>query len=139
MGTNSPSNAPTTHAPTHSGDTYAPSAALGDSSSSSGMSRGGIAAIIIACIILLVVILAVIYYFCIYNKKQPGDETAQTASPVDVPPEMPVMGSPDAPNPYANSKADTDNWKTQAPSAPAQAPASPKSPASGSRSCTAHS
>merc|ERR1712086_412642 len=143
--TNSPSNAPTTHAPTHSGDTYAPSthppthpgdtyaptAALGDSSSSSGMSRGGIAAIIIACIILLVVILAVIYYFCIYNKKQPGDETVQTASPVDVPPEMPVMGSPDAPNPYANSKADTDNWKTQAPSAPAQAPASPKSPASG--------
>jgi len=143
--TNSPSNAPTTHAPTHSGDTsaptthapthsgetYAPTAALGDSSSSSGMSQGGIAGIIIACIILLAVILAVIYYFCIYNKKQPGDETAQTASPVDVPPEMPVMGSPDAPNPYANSKVDTDNWKTQAPSAPAQAPASPKSPASG--------
>merc|ERR1712153_141857 len=139
MGTNSPSNAPSTHPPTHPGDTYAPTAALGDSSSSSGMSRGGIAAIIIACIILLVVILAVIYYFCIYNKKQPGDETAQTASPVDVPPEMHVMGSPDAPNPYANSKADIDNWKTQAPSAPAQAPASPKSPASGSRSCTAHS
>merc|ERR1712166_528595 len=129
--TNSPSNAPTTHAPTHSGDTFAPTAALGDSSSSSGMSQGGIAGIIIACIILLAVILAVIYYFCIYNKKQPGDETAQTASPVDVPPEMPVMGSPDAPNPYANSKVDTDNWKTQAPSAPAQAPASPKSPASG--------
>merc|ERR1712195_143782 len=123
--TNSPSNAPTTHAPTHSGDTLAPTAhaptnpgdtyppsnaptaALGDSSSSSGMSRGGIAAIIIACIILLVVIIAVIYYFCIYNKKQPGDETAQTASPVDVPPEM-TMGSP---------KAD--------------APPSPKSPASG--------
>merc|ERR1712166_886360 len=123
--TNSPSNAPTTHAPTHSGDTFAPTAhapthpgdtyapsnaptaALGDSSSSSGMSRGGIAGIIIACIILLVVIIAVIYYFCIYNKKQPGDETAQTASPVDVPPEM-TMGSP---------KAD--------------APPSPKSPASG--------
>merc|ERR1712086_698075 len=133
--TNSPSNAPTftptTHAPTHPGDTFAPSnaptfapstqpppnpgetyapsnapsnaptAALKEDDDDDGLSDGEIAGISVACIAAVAVIVAVIYYF---NKEQPD---AKPAAPVDVPPEM-TMGSP---------KAD--------------APPSPKSPASG--------
>merc|ERR1712086_1062238 len=106
---NAPTFAPSTHPPTHPGDTYAPSnapsnaptAALKEDDDDDGLSDGEIAGISVACIAAVAVIVAVIYYF---NKEQPD---AKPAAPVDVPPEM-TMGSP---------KAD--------------APPSPKSPASG--------
>merc|ERR1712166_678954 len=106
---NAPTFAPSTHPPTNPGETYAPSngpsnaptAALEEDDDDDGLSDGEIAGISVACIAAVAVIVAVIYYLC---WKQPD---AKPAAPVDVPPEM-TMGSP---------KAD--------------APPSPKSPASG--------
>jgi len=122
---------PTTHAPTHPGDTFAPSIAPSTAPTAADNSSGGLsgvilAVIIIACIIILAVILAVIFYFCIYKKK--FETPAQTAEPVNVPEMSNIsMGTPAAHNPHANSKADNDNQKSQAPAAPV----SPKSPNSG--------